>query len=326
MKLQQLRIQNFKSIVNLKLDNPSPFSVFVGPNAAGKSNIFEALEWFVAAFFMGKGLSYRIFGGHDVISNVENNLSPSIELTTDKLKIKSKDFINQGGSLTNLLENEMKTNVEISVKDVVWYFVQFSRIFIRNNEFQRNEYNDGAKLSLSTKNLEKVLRRILSDEKIKEEFNEWLELFIPEFKSIEIHSDDLTGLDSLLIYERYSKKPFNKSIISDGTYNILSLLTSIFQSNEQQFLCIEEPENGLNPYVIRELVSFFRQACEDYGHYIWLNTHSQTLVSQLKEEEFILVEKIEGATQVRQFKPGDFYGLRADEAWLTNVLGGGNPW
>ncbi len=84
-------------------------------------------------------------------------------------------------------------------------------------------------------------------------------------------------------------KPFTKDLISDGTYNILCLLTAVFQSDEPQFLCIEEPENGLNPYVIETLVDLFRSACEDKGHYIWLNTHSQTLVRALKEEELILV-------------------------------------
>ena len=100
----------------------------------------------------------------------------------------------------------------------------------------------------------------------------------------------------------------------------------MFQSDEPQFLCIEEPENGLNPYVIETLIELFRSVCEDKGHYIWLNTHSQTLVRQLKEEELILVNKEDGATQVKQFKAGDFYGLRADEAWLNNALGVGLPW
>jgi predicted ATPase len=98
------------------------------------------------------------------------------------------------------------------------------------------------------------------------------------------------------------------------------------QSDEPQFLCIEEPENGLNPKVVRELVHFCRNACEEKGHYIWLNTHSQTLLSELNEEELIIVDKKKGETQIKQFKKGDFYSLRADEALLSNVLGGGIPW
>ena len=151
-------------------------------------------------------------------------------------------------------------------------------------------------------------------------------MFLPGFEMIEINSDNLSGTDTLLIYEKGINKPFTKNLISDGTYNILCLLTALFQSDEPQFLCIEEPENGLNPYVVQEFVELCRLMCEDYGHHIWLNTHSQTLVRALKEEELILVDKEAGATKIKQFEKGAFYGLKADEAWLTNSLGAGIPW
>ena len=139
-------------------------------------------------------------------------------------------------------------------------------------------------------------------------------------------TNGLSGATNFWIYEKYSERPFTKALISDGTYNILALLTAVFQSDEPQFLCIEEPENGLNPYVVKELVNMFRNACEEKGHYIWLNTHSQTLVAALKPEELVLVDKVGGATQIKQVKDKSFGTLTMDEAWLTNTLGGGLPW
>ena len=94
-----------------------------------------------------------------------------------------------------------------------------------------------------------------------------------------------------MIYQKHYERPFNKELISDGTYNIIALLTAVYQSDEPEFLCIEEPENGLHPKVIKQLVNFFRDACEEKGHYIWLNTHSQTLVSMLEEKEMVIVDK-----------------------------------
>lgn len=118
----------------------------------------------------------------------------------------------------------------------------------------------------------------------------------------------------------------NRNLLSDGTYNILALLTAVFQSNEPQFLCIEEPENGLNPYVVKTLVEFFRAMCEEKGHFIWLNTHSPILVSQLQPKEVVLIEKVKGETVAKQIKSMDLHGMRMDDAWLTNALGGGLPW
>ncbi len=151
-------------------------------------------------------------------------------------------------------------------------------------------------------------------------------MLIPGFENIEIASAPLSGTDSLIIYEKGTKKPYTKNLLSDGTYNILALLTAVYQSDEPQFLCIEEPENGLNPKVQKELVNLFRQKCEEEGHYIWLNTHSQTIVNQLTVKELILVDKVDGATQIKQLTDFDNHGLPMDEAWLTNSLGGGIPW
>ena len=45
MEIKSIEIKNFKSIVNIKIDNISNFSVFAGANGCGKSNFFEALEF-----------------------------------------------------------------------------------------------------------------------------------------------------------------------------------------------------------------------------------------------------------------------------------------
>jgi len=44
MKIEQIKIHDFKSIVELELKDVSSFSIFAGSNGVGKSNIFEAIE------------------------------------------------------------------------------------------------------------------------------------------------------------------------------------------------------------------------------------------------------------------------------------------
>jgi predicted ATPase len=185
--------------------------------------------------------------------------------------------------------------------------------------------NDNKQLSSDASNLEKVLERILENDDSREELISRLQIFVPEFQDLKVESSSLDGKKSFVVYEKYSHKRFPRRLISDGTKNILALLTAVLQSDEPQFLCIEEPENGLHPYAIEGLVSFFRNACKEKGHFIWLNTHSQTLVKQLTPEEIIVVDKKNGITTAKQFQGEDFYGLQMDDAWLTNALGGGLP-
>ena len=321
MKIKRLHIKNFKSIADLEIIEPNPFTVFVGPNGSGKSNIFEALEFLNLSLKIGRFHLQGLFGGEENFINyklLHENLTISLHSKSSFLEIYSS---------FKLAERDYFTNPDGNYDDHLEIFANFSRIFINNTSLQKLNYKDNTKLTLSTDNFEKVLKRLLEDENLNEEITEWLKLFIPGFERVEIISSSLSGTDTLLIYEKGTSKPFTKELISDGTYNILAILTAIFQSDEPQFLCLEEPENGLNPKVIKELVGLFRYACEEKGHYIWLNTHSQSLVSQLEAHEIILVNKKEGETKVKQLKKDlNLYGLPMDEAWLSNALGGGLPW
>jgi predicted ATPase len=328
MKLERLRIKNFKSIVDLELVNPAPFSVFVGPNGAGKSNIFEALEYYHISLNITPNPDI-FWNGIDEIKNLKTSDEGFFSIS---LKIKNIEYELRFLAATDYQPVYDKALPKFLSKyekidpDYIHLIEKFTRIFINNERLKKRNFSLNENLTPTTSNLEKVLKRILSNTVKKNEYIEWARLLIPEFFDIDVHVDNISGTDNFLVYEKFVNKPFKKSLISDGTYNILSLLTAVFQSDEPQFLCIEEPENGLHPQVIMTLVDFFRQQCEEKGHYIWLNTHSESLVRKLRPEEIILVDKREGATQVKQVRDMNLYDLPMDEAWLTGALGGGLPW
>ncbi|SOD79107.1 AAA family ATPase [Spirosoma fluviale] len=357
MKIKRLIIENFKSIEQIELIEPNPFTVFVGPNGSGKSNIFEALEFINYSRTVDDGLLLNdIFGGIDNFINrkaTTDRLYFSFECKFETFDSSYKRFFNaetnrnpdvggQGfgakiyndGQLVGEKHadssshnyHSFSSDNPLALADFNLFFKKFSRLFVGKNQYQKINGTSDARLSLSALNLEKVLGRLLNDSAITSEFNEWLSLFIPSFDKVEIVRNKLTGEDTLLYYDQFYDRPFSRELISDGTFNILALLTAVYQSEEPQFLCIEEPENGLHPQVLMTLVDFFRKQCEEKGHYIWLNTHSESLVRCLTTEEIVLVNKREGATQIRQIKDRNLYDMPTDEAWLTGALGGGLPW
>jgi predicted ATPase len=330
MKIQSIHIKNFKSIIDLEIIEPNPFTVFVGPNGAGKSNIFEALEYRLFSYQFGD--LYRdldaLFPNIYSFNALDNNESafentPSIEIHFNSFTIGDigLSIIRPGKRQGKDDFYEFRDN-----SNYLQFVDNHSEIFISNTKREKVPLRGDNKLSTSCSNLEKVLKRLFEDDTKREEIKEWLALLIPGFTDIDVISSDLSSTDTLVIYEQGIKKPFTKDLISDGTFNILALLTAVYQSDEPQFLCIEEPENGLNPYVVRKLVDFFRAACEEKGHYIWLNTHSHDLVACLEPEEIIVVDKINGETQIEQKKGMNLYGLDMAEAWLSGALGGGTPW
>ncbi len=328
MKIKSLKIDNFKTLLNFELIEPNPFSVFVGANGVGKSNIFEALEYLNFKKFNSWKNTDELFGGFKNFTNfnnyrknstisISNNEGDGIKFQKESDLISPREMINPPQSLG------------VSNQDSIFYkqFVQnFSRVFITSKEANKlNLSNSDKKLNFNCDNLENVLKRVLENPLKALEIKEWLNLLRPGFSDIKVEKD-ISDKSFIQFYEEGYEKPFGKNLISDGTYNILCLLTAIYQTDEPQFLCIEEPENGLNPYVIKEIVTFFREQCKEKGHYIWLNTHSQTLVNQLQPEEIIIINKENGVTIPKQIKQKNMHGLSMDEAWLTNVLGGGVPW
>ena len=322
MLINKIHIKNYKSLVNLEIINPNPFTVFFGTNAAGKSNIFEALE--LSSFVVRKpGEAQKFFSGFkelftfQKVGTDDNSIVVRIETSSNNI-LEFEVAENRDKIIPRLFDS----NGEIK-KD---FGELFTRIFLSNTNIIKEIFRDDKKLNSDGSNSAKVLNRLLKDLTIKEEIIEWLQFIIPEFQDLQIIKDTLSGEENIIIYEDYSDNPFSGELISDGTKNSISLITALYQSNEPQFLLIEEPENGLNPKVIKEFVNICRELVREKGHTIWLATHSQTLVSEIKPEEAIMVYKEHGQTKIKQFLGINLHGLRMDEAWLSNVLGGGIPW
>jgi predicted ATPase len=338
MKIKRLYINNYKSLVDFELLEPNPFSVFVGPNAAGKSNVFEALEFFnfgnLVSLYPGlfggkKSICHRNFPQDDVSISLELDGLPPFFLKLKPSADSNKDFEQIEGNHdgTTVISGKQTKQIQKELALKRQFFQNFSRLFVNRPDLVKVKTNGDRKLRIDAGNLENVLLRLLQDEHQNENINDWLQNLIPELERIEVVKSELSADLYLRIFEKHLKEPIPKDLISDGTFNIVAILTALFQSDEPQFLCIEEPENGLTPYVQRELIEFFREICEEKGHYIWLNTHSPFIVKQLHPKEIILLDKKEGITKAKQLDQNlKFKSMPMDEAWLTNSLGGGLPW
>jgi AAA15 family ATPase/GTPase len=83
MKIKKIHIQNFKSLVDFELEDLNPFCAFVGPNASGKSNVFEALEFANYRIRYGNEAA-SFFGGKESIVSFKWDKRNSIRTTMQK--------------------------------------------------------------------------------------------------------------------------------------------------------------------------------------------------------------------------------------------------
>lgn len=326
--IKDLKIKNYKSLENIKIAEPSKLLVFAGANASGKSNIFEAVEFLMHTAMTTGTIVFDVFGGKANVVNYKasNQNGQFLEIVLD-LSFGSNNH-NICFGLKYDIQTKQLTREFTGIKKLDERIVNsFSRIFIDNYKRAENKLKTYNKLWIDAANLSSILKVILEDNKKKAEIIEWIQILIPEIERVSVEKD-FSGKEELIVIEKsYPDKPFAGNLISEGTHNIIALLALFYQTDQPQFVCIEEPEAGLNPAVLSELIPFFREMTEKYNHHIWIITHSASLVSELTEEELIIVNKKEGATKTNQCKEGDFEKMRPDEAWMSNMLkGGGLPW
>lgn len=188
----------------------------------------------------------------------------------------------------------------------------------KNNELNPNGNNIAA-----------VLAKLEKDDDFRETLMEWLELIVPQMQEIKASANRLDGSVGLSFTE-VSGKQFPAHLISDGTIYVICILTAILSRyNEYGITIIEEPERGIHPKAIGELIGFIRDKMAESGkHTVILTTHSESVVRNSEVEELFFVQQENGATQVKSLRGSsvDKNKIPLDTAWLTNILGGGSPW
>ena len=190
-------------------------------------------------------------------------------------------------------------------------------------------YNsDDSELSTDGSNVATILAALENDENFVEQVMEWLELIVPSMEEIKSETQHLDASTILTFQEEGTQKRFPARLVSDGTMYTLCILTAVLSRIKKPGITIiEEPERGIHPKAIGELVNLMRENAS-VEHPILLTTHSEAVVRNLEAAELSLVDKEAGETKVHYAKDAgvDDSKIPLDKAWLTNLLDGGLPW
>lgn len=160
----------------------------------------------------------------------------------------------------------------------------------------------------------------------KPELRRYVKLFYEEAE--DIYATIVAGRVELRLEERY-KFTIPAIRMSDGTLRWLSLLTILLHPSPPPLVCIEEPELGLHPDMIRALAELLVGASERMQ--LIITTHSDLLVEELTAhpETVIVCEKESGETHLKRLSRAELsswlerYSLA--ELWRKGQIGG-NRW
>lgn len=365
--IHRLQIRNFKSLYRLDIENLDKFSVFAGANGSGKSNFFDALDFISQVIQTGVKSAINAQGGYDHLrpAQTDANVSPAFsffidcQLGADRFEYEL--LLNNLHTTTDIQE-KLKINGELSMSRDAGQKPKINGIeqglshdhsalllyeklplstFFRNIRIYRIQplqaakpgrlTDDSSVLNTEGSNLAAVLQRLEQRTEAREGIMDWMELIVPGLENIATGKKNLTQSPGISFKESGTQRYFPANMVSSGTMYLLCLLVIVFDSPAEFGLSLlEEPEEGLHPKAVKQMVELLKESAHDRSP-IWLTTHSGTIVSQLKLEEFWLVDKEMGKTLIQHAASGqltneDMEPLGLDEMWLANIFNRGTPW
>ena len=172
-----------------------------------------------------------------------------------------------------------------------------------------------------------ILSKIEQNENLKEVILDWLNLIVPSLSNVKVDKNEKDC--DINFYEKYDGHKYPSQLVSDGTMYVLCMLTAILSNKEKNnsLILIEEPERGIHPKAIAELINFMRYQVSEFYNII-ITTHSESVVRSMNIDEFWIAVRQNGKTLVKHASEvsKEAEDMNLDKAWLMNVFDGGLPW
>lgn len=136
----------------------------------------------------------------------------------------------------------------------------------------------------------------------------------------------LFGRVGLELREQPFPRPVPAKRLSDGTLRFLALAAILLNPDPPPIICIEEPELGMHPDMVRMVAEMLLSASSRAQ--LIVTTHSEELLTALQDDFNVLFAFNWGAegTVVRRLSQQEYSDFRADHAlgdlWTSGEIGG----
>ena len=328
--IEWIEFQNFKALRNAKLPL-SQFTLIVGPNGSGKRSALNALL----------ALSRPSQWNWDQIRTAGLSNTEPVVLRA-KWSEEKNDFFMEvewlpGGGYRGPSYNPDHNN-RLSRSDRPQEALQRARIFSLDAVAIAQPVNLAPEMELlpTGTNLAGVLDRLRDQNPERfEALNEELMRWIPEFDRILFETPG-QGQRAIALRTREGRHTIKARDLSQGTLVALALLTIAYLPEPPSIVCLEEPDHGLHPRLLRDVRDALYRLAHPEGAgekrepvQVIATTHNPYFLDLFREhpEEIVIAEKTGLEAKFSRLSDrSDLDEILADaplsEVWYSGVLGG----
>lgn len=351
--LDQITIQGFKSIRELKEFKLGSLNVLIGANGAGKSNFVDffrmlramaegGLREFVTKsgggdgfFFNGPKETRQIFSNLDFGRNGYRFI---LESTADsEIMVKNEGALWKGGISDHWREHG-GGGKEASLKSWKGHSIPGDNQFIEGNVHRsisrwvvyhvhdtsstapmRREWptSDFRELRPDASNLASFLCRLeKSHASCYQRIRETIQLIAPFFEDFLLEPEKKGDNEVVRLQwkQQGGSFPFQPWQFSDGTIRFICLATALLQPTPPSTIVIDEPELGLHPVALEALAALIYEA--SLRTQIVISTQSSQLLDHFEPDHIIVVERSKGESVFRRLTKDDL------EQWIRDYSPG----
>ena len=367
MHLEHVKIEGFKSIKSLELDI-KPINILLGANGSGKSN-FISLFTFLRNLSEGKLQNYVQRNGYaNTFFHFGTKNTPQIQIDiavgyngyhvtfehnvdSDALMF-AKEYCTIKSSTTDWDikgvkgESGLLPNAEAKSEGVKIYtreYLEECRVYHFHDTSNTAGFKQAADVDASdylypnANNIAPFLHR-LKDSKNKDYTKSYSDIIdaiktvAPYFKEFRLNPRGDDGKKKLLLkWQHYNhEEPFSANQLSDGTARFICMAVLFLQPEElmPKTIILDEPELGLHPAALEVLAELVKSAAKKKQ--VICSTQSVTFANQFEAKDFIIVDRVEGASEFKRVNEEELKSWLEDYAmgdiWTKNLIGGRPEW
>ena len=154
---------------------------------------------------------------------------------------------------------------------------------------------------------------------------------VPEIEHVSFYNVDDDNR-AIQVEQTGLPEPRPLSEVSDGTRLVLAILTLVNQETPPPVLLLEDIDRGLHPRLYEQLVAFLRSLAAQGRTQILATTHDPYLIDEFRETPgaVVIVDKKDGASTLSNLDerlnviraPGEELEMPLGQVWFSGLVGG----